>query len=135
MPDRKDSITNHEWVGMVTMMTYICKEAASINTMMMDNADGGLAYLAALSMLQDNVYKLGMHIEDILKVRTHWLYPKRQSAQEKGRFDVGKSADDYYYHKLLSEVNNRLEEINGRNREGEPVGNCVDTKSNGKGND
>jgi len=100
-----DAITEQNWVGLSTMLIHLRSDLTTLIDMVLENENGGLSYMAALTVIHDNLLECSKTIEDALGVKTAWFPEVRID-----RAKTGDKAGDYFYTKLRREVEKYLED-------------------------
>ena len=105
MSEAPDKITDQNWVALSTMLVHVRRDFTTLIDTVLANTEGGLAYMAMLTVIHDKLLDCANSIEDTLNIKTSW-FPET-------RIDRGKTGDkagDYFYTKLRKEVEDYLDE-------------------------
>lgn len=112
--DTPDAITEQNWVALSTMLIHLRGDMTTLIDMVLENDNGGLSYMAALTVIHDNILECGKAIEDALSVKTAWFPVSRVD-----RAKSGDKAGDYFYTKLRKEVEKYLDDKRKERKDGE----------------
>ena len=99
-----DAITEQNWVGLSTMLIHIRRNMSTLVDTVLNNKDGGLTYMAMLSVIHDQIMDAAENIEQTLGIKTGWF-----PAGKIDRAKTGDKAGDYFYTKLRREVETYME--------------------------